>query len=190
MQLNQATKNVDELFELYEKYGQSDYIGEPVSQVEHMIQAARLAEAEGYDDEIILAAFFHDIGHLCEFIMPVQQMEGAGVVDHERIGAEFLKGKGFSHKISKLVQSHVAAKRYLTYKYPEYRKKLSPASMITLQHQGGIMTAAESTEFENDPLQQLYIKLREWDDKAKEINELPVSLDQYRQMALEHLLHQ
>jgi predicted HD phosphohydrolase len=58
MQLEQATKNVVEVFALYEKYGQVDYIGEPVSQVEHMVQAAQLAEEEGYEDDIILAAFF------------------------------------------------------------------------------------------------------------------------------------
>ena len=56
---------VKEVFSLYEKHGDEDYIGEPVSQLEHMSQAALLAEEEGYDDEVILAAFFHDIGHLC-----------------------------------------------------------------------------------------------------------------------------
>lgn len=56
---------VDEVFALYEIYGDEDYIGEPVSQLEHMSQAAALAVQEGYDDEVILAAFFHDIGHLC-----------------------------------------------------------------------------------------------------------------------------
>jgi predicted HD phosphohydrolase len=52
---------VDEVFALYEQYGNADYIGEPVSQIEHMCEAAQLAEAEGYDHEVILAAFFHDM---------------------------------------------------------------------------------------------------------------------------------
>lgn len=182
--------SVNEIFDLYEKFGQADYIGEPVSQVEHMGQAARLAEAEGYDDEVILAAFFHDIGHLCEFIMPTEQMDGAGVADHEKIGADFLAARGFSERICRLVQSHVSAKRYLTYKYPEYRKKLSLASMITLQHQGGLMTEMESVEFEKDPLHPLYIKLREWDDKAKEVSESSAYVEYYRQMALKHLRYQ
>ena len=64
-------ESVNEIFGLYQKYGDEDYIGEPVSQVEHMCQAAQLAEAEGYPEEVILAAFFHDIGHFCEHIMPV-----------------------------------------------------------------------------------------------------------------------
>ncbi|MEQ1624409.1 MAG: phosphohydrolase, partial [Sediminibacterium sp.] len=66
---------------LYGKYGNADYIGEPVSQLEHMCQSAQLAEAEGFSEEVILAAFFHDIGHLCEHFMPVAFMGGYGVVD-------------------------------------------------------------------------------------------------------------
>lgn len=188
--MHQHIKSVNEIFDLYEKYGQADYIGEPVSQVEHMVQAARLAEAEGYDDEVILAAFFHDIGHLCEFIMPTTQMDGAGVADHEKIGAGFLAERGFSQKICRLVHSHVPAKRYLTYRFTEYLNKLSPASMITLQHQGGMMTETEAVAFEKDPLHPLYIKLREWDDKAKEVNQSSAPIEHYRQMALKHLRYQ
>ncbi len=188
MQLEQATKNVAEVFALYEKYGQADYIGEPVSQVEHMVQAAQLAEEEGYEDDIILAAFFHDIGHLCEFAFPVKQMGGAGVADHETIGADFLIQKGFSEKISKLVQSHVPAKRYLTFKYPEYFEKLSPASKTTLGYQGGMMSAGEAELFENDPYFLLYIKLRKWDDQAKETNKPLLLLEKFRQLAIAHLM--
>lgn len=84
MTKEKAQAIVNEVFSLYEKYGQADYIGEPVSQLEHMVQAAELAEAEGLDEEVILAAFFHDIGHMAEHIMPVQNMDGVGVVDHEK----------------------------------------------------------------------------------------------------------
>src|SRR4051812_8322219 len=127
MNIEFARQQVDEIFNLYNIYGKDDYIGEPVSQLEHMSQAAQLAEAEGFDDEVILAAFFHDIGHLCEHIMPVQQMDGFGVVDHEQLGGNYLREKGFSEKISKLVASHVNAKRYLTYKIPAYYERLSEA---------------------------------------------------------------
>ncbi len=187
MQFEQATKNVDEVFALYEQYGQADYTGEPVSQIEHMAQAAQLAEEEGYDDEVILAAFFHDIGHLCEFVFPVKQMDGAGVADHETIGADFLIQKGFSEKIGKLVKSHVPAKRYLTFKYPEYFEKLSPASKTTLSDQGGMMKIEEAERFENDHYFLLYIKLRKWDDLAKETNTPLPSLEKFKKMALAHL---
>jgi phosphonate degradation associated HDIG domain protein len=180
----------NEIFVLYEEYGSDDYIGEPVSQVEHMCQAAQLAEEEGYDDEVILAAFFHDIGHLCEHIMTVDHMDDYGVLDHESLGADYLREKGFSEKISRLVKSHVAAKRYLTYKFPEYYGKLSAASKMTLKKQGGTMTSAEAWQFEMDHLYKLFIKLREWDDRAK-VERLPLpSLEKYKTMAVEHLMLQ
>ena len=190
MSKDQAQAIASEIFSLYEQYGAADYIGEPVSQIEHMCQAAQLAEAEGYDDEIILAAFFHDIGHLCEHILPVKFMDNYGVADHESLGADFLKEKGFSDKIAKLVASHVAAKRYLTYKFPGYYNKLSEASKMTLEKQGGRMTSEEAILFEIDPLHDLYIKIREWDDKAKiEHQPLPL-LHKYKEMALAHLTRQ
>lgn len=188
MERQQAEQIVEEIFSLYQSYGDADYIGEPVSQIEHMSQAAQIAEEEGYDEETILAAFFHDIGHLTEFIMPVEQMDGVGVVDHEKIGAHFLREKGFSEKICKLVESHVSAKRYLTFKYPDYYNRLSEASKITLLRQGGVMNEEEAIAFENDELHPLYIKLREWDDKAKLINIALPDLDKYKQMAIRHLI--
>src|SRR5687768_17121089 len=180
MERQEAEHIVNEIFELYTAYGNADYIGEPVSQLEHMCQAAQLAEAEGYNEEIILAAFFHDIGHLCEHIMAVEQMDGYGVADHEGLGGNYLREKGFSIEMSRLVESHVNAKRYLTYKYPEYYEKLSEASRVTLQKQGGVMTYQEAAVFETDPLFQLYIKIREWDDKAKLMNKPLPPLEKYK----------
>jgi predicted HD phosphohydrolase len=114
-------------------------------------------------------------------------MGGAGVADHETIGADFLIQKGFSEKIGKLVQSHVPAKRYLTFKYPEYFEKLSAASKTTLGYQGGMMSAGEAELFENDPYFLLYIKLRKWDNQSKETNRPLPSLEKFKKMALAHL---
>ena len=190
MNADHARIVVDEIFSLYENYGAADYIGEPVSQIEHMCQAAQLAEAEGYDDEVILASFFHDIGHLCEHIYETKQMDGYGVMDHESLGSQYLREKGFSEKIARLVESHVPAKRYLTFKYPENYNKLSEASKATLDKQGGRMDDAEARQFEADNLYLLFIKIREWDDKAKiEKVRLP-SLEIYKQMAFQHLVIQ
>ncbi len=188
MKKEEAEIIVDEIFSLYENHGNADYIGEPVSQLEHMCQAAQLAEEEGHDDEVVLAAFFHDIGHLCEFIMPVELMEGVGVLDHESIGQEYLVKKGFSERIAKLVRSHVEAKRFLTFRYPEYFEKLSDASKITLQHQGGRMNAEEAEAFEADPMFDIYIKMRTWDDLAKITNKDLPDLNRYKQMAISHLM--
>jgi len=175
------------IINLYHQFGNEDYIGEPVSQLEHMCQCAELAEKEGYDEEVILAAFFHDIGHFCEHIMPVNQMEGYGVADHEKLGADFLRGRGFSSTIASLVENHVQAKRYLTYHFPEYYDQLSEASKKTLEFQGGRMDLEEAMAFEADSLFELHIKLRRWDEKAKlEKQPLP-SLDKYATMMLRHL---
>ncbi|MEO6233435.1 MAG: phosphonate degradation HD-domain oxygenase [Ferruginibacter sp.] len=186
----QIHQNVDEIMSMYQQFGSEDYIGEPVSQIEHMCQCAQLAEASGADDELILAAFFHDIGHLYEFAFPekkLQQMDGAGIVDHEKLGGEYLLSKGFSEKIAKLVQSHVAAKRYLTFKYPEYFDQLSPASIKTLGYQGGVMSAEEAAAFEADKLSDMYVQLRRWDEQAKEVAKPLPSLDHYKKLMLEHL---
>ena len=178
---------VKEVFSLYEKFGDEDYIGEPVSQLEHMSQAAALAEEEGYDDEVILAAFFHDIGHLCADAGEAGSMDGMGNVDHEKLGADYLLERGFSERLAALVQGHVIAKRYLTYKYPEYYNKLSPASKVTLDFQGGVMTTEEAEEFELNPDAELIIRLRYWDDMAKEMN-IPVdNIPHLKDLALKHL---
>ncbi|MES2003486.1 MAG: phosphonate degradation HD-domain oxygenase [Bacteroidota bacterium] len=187
MQQELVNETVLEILSLYEKYGEDDYIGEPVSQIEHMCQCAQLAEKEGSDRELILAAFFHDIGHLLEHITEAGQMDGYGVVDHEKLGATYLLQKGFSEKIARLVASHVAAKRYLTYRFPEYYERLSSACKETLVYQGGVMSAEEAAIFESDPLAEWYIRLRKWDEQAKVENTPLPSLQYYGQLMREHL---
>ncbi|HOX82648.1 MAG TPA: HD domain-containing protein [Chryseolinea sp.] len=164
---------VDEIFKLYEKFGHADYIGEPVSQLEHMSQSAQLAMEEGFDDEVILAAFFHDIGHICVMSNAENNMNGFGVRSHEKIGADFLREKGFSERVAQLVESHVQAKRYLTFKYPDYFNNLSEASKMTLNFQGGIMSANEAIAFEKNPLFEISVCMRKWDELAKDI-EVPI----------------
>lgn len=166
-----AQQIVDEIFKLYEKHGGDDYIGEPVSQIEHMSQSAQLAIRENYDDEVVLAAFFHDIGHLCA--KEAENMGGYGVKSHEKIGADFLRSKGFPEKMAKLVENHVQAKRYLTFAFPEYYERLSEASKKTLEYQGGKMTKQEAAVFEMDPLFSESIRMRHWDEEAK-LENIPV----------------
>lgn len=159
-----------EVFSLYEQFGAADYIGEPVSQLEHMSQSAQLAIHEGFDDEVVLAAFFHDIGHICVQQTKNNSMRGFGVTRHERIGAEYLRYVGFPERIARLVENHVQAKRYLTFRYPDYYHRLSDASKATLEMQGGKMTLAEALHFESDPLFEVSLQLRKWDEQAKEVD--------------------
>nr|WP_173679827.1 MULTISPECIES: phosphonate degradation HD-domain oxygenase [Pseudomonas] len=160
-------QRIAEVFGLYERFGDSDYIGEPVSQIEHMSQAAQLAMAEGFDDEVVLAAFFHDIGHICG--QDAESMGGFGVAGHERLGADYLRRAGFSERLARLVEYHVQAKRYLTCKEPGYYERLSQASRRTLEYQGGVMSAEEARAFEQDPLCAVSLRLRHWDEQAKEL---------------------
>nr|WP_294942391.1 HDIG domain-containing metalloprotein [uncultured Mucilaginibacter sp.] len=176
---------VAEVFALYELHGNDDYIGEPVSQIEHMSQAAALAEAEGHDDEVVLAAFFHDIGHLCA---TAESMDGMGNVDHEKLGADYLTERGFSARLANLVNGHVIAKRYLTFKYPHYYDRLSPASKVTLGFQGGVMSADEAEAFEQHPDAELIVRMRYWDDEAK-LQHVPVdNIANLKDKALAHLM--
>ena len=159
---------IAQVFGLYEQHGMADYIGERVSQIEHMSQAAQLAMAEGFDDEVVLAAFFHDIGHLCG--QGAADMGGYGVVSHERLGADYLRRAGFSERLARLVEYHVQAKRYLTFSQPDYYAQLSEASRRTLAYQGGVMSAVEARVFEQDPLCAVSVRLRYWDEQAKQAN--------------------
>lgn len=183
-----ARHNAEEVIGLYQRFGTDDYIGEPVSQLEHMSQCAQLAEVEGYDEEVILAAFFHDIGHICsKGTGPVGNMEGYGVWSHEKIGADYLRAKGFSERIARLVEGHVQAKRYLTFKYPDYYEKLSEASKRTLDFQGGRMQVVEAREFEANEFFALIIRMRQWDELAKEEYQTVVDLEVFKERCVKHL---
>ncbi|WP_296186252.1 phosphonate degradation HD-domain oxygenase [Pseudomonas sp. UBA1879] len=182
--MQQAQHVVNEVFELYLQRGSDDYIGEPVSQIEHMSQSAQLALREGYDDEVVLAAFFHDIGHLCNHALDVASMGGYGVASHERVGADYLRQCGFSERVAKLVEYHVQAKRYLTLRQPGYYAQLSEASRRTLEYQGGVMSEAQASTFEQDPLCGVSLRMRQWDEMAKEMNVPVIDLSILKEKAL------
>lgn len=187
-----ANKIAADIIELYKNFGSNEYAGEKVTQLEHMVQAAALAKQGGYDDEMILAAFLHDVGHICVASYNTNNnMGGYGVINHEKIGGQFLRNRGFSERIARLVENHVSAKRYLTFKFPEYYEGLSEASKKTLEYQGGRMNPDEAVLFENDPLCEDFIEMRRWDELAKEENlPLSLSLDYFCQLMCNHLVQQ
>ena len=115
---------VDSTFALYALHGSDDYIGEAITQLEHMSQAAQLAMAEGFDDEVVLAAFFHDIGHLCG---GDASMGGYGVASHERIGAEYLRRCGFVLWDTQYPTPHLASLGGQAISRAAYRQRLMQA---------------------------------------------------------------
>lgn len=178
------------IFSLYDKYGSNQYDGEQITQLQHMCQAGELAEAYGFDEEVILSAFLHDIGHICAAQQQQISMNGFGVLHHEAIGAAFLQENGFSERLINLVKNHVNAKRYLTFKDPKYYQQLSLASKETLKHQGGKMDADEAAAFEADPLHEIIIALRLIDEQAKDVNKPIAGLGKYRYFMNTHLQQQ
>ena len=179
-----------EIFNYYKKYGNKDYIGEEVSQIEHMIQAAMLAEEDGQDDNMILACLFHDIGHLLQIECEEENKMGKyGLINHEKIGKQYLIDNDIPYPIPQLVENHVKSKRYLTYKYPEYIQELSDASVETLYFQGGPMNKEEAECFEKSELFSLSLKLREYDDKAKVKGKQINNLKHYEEMLNELLVN-
>ncbi|MEC5144420.1 HD domain-containing protein [Chitinophaga sp. 212800010-3] len=154
----------DKIFELYTRYGNEEY-GEQVTMLMHMMQSALIAEYTGFNDEMIIAAFLHDIGHFFEHESPMGDL---GNMAHDNLGSRFLLDCGFPERMARLVGSHVAAKRYLTWSDSAYYETLSDASKQTLEYQGGPMQEAEAIAFRNDPLFQQYIQIRVWDDMGKE----------------------
>ncbi|KAF1799399.1 hypothetical protein FB192DRAFT_1386610 [Mucor lusitanicus] len=213
MNQDSAAKIVDVVFQVLIDGSKQDYIGEKISQLEHSLQAAASAREANADEETILAALLHDIGQfatsadqkqmLCDAstltdLDPTAALDGGGdkkqisvgVTGHERIGAEYLDRLGFSSKVSTLVESHVPVKRYLTGKYPEYYETLSAASKLSLKYQGGPYTQEQVQSFENDPLFELKVQLRQWDDAAKVVDLKVPDLESYRSMAIRHLQQQ
>jgi phosphonate degradation associated HDIG domain protein len=158
---------IEEIAQLFHAHGQSAYFGELVSQYEHAAQTALLAEEAGADNDTVIAAFLHDIGHLLPSDTPEERMEDYGRRDHEALAAEWLLERGFSEKTAELIAHHVNAKRYLVYQQPGYFENLSEASRKTLEFQGGIMTPLQADWFEQHPYLEEILQMRYWDEQAK-----------------------
>ena len=150
---------------LFAERGGGEYHGEPVTQLEHALQCATLAEREGCPAEWVAAALLHDLGHLLHG--HGEDYLTRGVNDtHEELGARFL-ARAFGPAVTEPIRLHVPAKRYLCAARPGYFATLSPASVRSLELQGGPMTAAEVAEFETGPQFAVAAAVREYDDRAK-----------------------
>ncbi len=155
---------VDEIVDLYARRGGASY-GEGVSMNEHGLQAAQLAEQEGEEAPMIVAALLHDIGHLLHDYPETIADQGIDT-RHESLASAWLS-QYFPKEISEPIRLHVAAKRFLCANVPGYFARLSPASVQSLQLQGGQMSKAESEAFRGEPYMAGALRLRRWDDQAK-----------------------
>lgn len=156
---------LEEILALYRRGGAEAYFGECVSMTEHGLQAAHFARASGASAALIVAALLHDVGHLVEPV-PADLADWTRDAGHERVGGEWL-ARRFPPSVSEPVRLHVPAKRYLLATDPEYFAKLSPASVVTLQLQGGPMSAEEAARFEAEPFHLDAVLVRRCDDLGK-----------------------
>ncbi|KIC37523.1 (R)-1-hydroxy-2-trimethylaminoethylphosphonate oxygenase [Leisingera sp. ANG-M7] len=156
---------VDFIGGIFDRRGDEEYLGEPVTMAEHMLQGATIAEQNGQPEEIIVGALLHDIGHFTsEF--GTFSMDDTEDRYHEEAGAEVLE-QFFPSVITDCVRYHVAAKRYLCATKPEYFNRLSEASVHSLNLQGGPMDAEEVAEFEKNPNLKQIIAVRYLDEAGK-----------------------
>ena len=132
-----------------------------VSQLEHALQCAALAEEEGADDAGVAAALLHDVGHA---LMGATSSERD--LAHERVGASWL-ARAFGPEVTEPVAAHVDAKRFLCAVEPDYLRGLSDASIESLALQGGPMSNAEAERFAAQPEARAATALRRRDDAAK-----------------------
>lgn len=183
----EAEKVIEMIFQLFKENGADEYIGEPVSKYEHMVQSAMMAEDLGYADELIIAALMHDIGHLCAELTEENNMNGFGIKDHDILGAKLLRELGFSNLVIAAVENHVLAKRYLCTKFSDYFEKLSLASIETLKLQGGTMNEDEVALFEAHQYFEEIIKIRKIDELAKDEFMQITSVEKYKPLFLNHL---
>jgi gamma-butyrobetaine dioxygenase len=169
---------LDGLLELYRGELANAMYDEVVTEREHALQAAGLAEAAGADDATVAAALLHDVGRL---MISWDTPEGEFVAAdraHDRVGERYLEAL-FPPEVTAPVGMHVAAKRYLCATDPEYFGLLSAVSVRSLEVQGGPMSDAEVAEFEQRPGWQAGVQLRRWDDQAKLVDAKTKAVDDY-----------
>jgi gamma-butyrobetaine dioxygenase len=178
---------VDAIAELFASEGAADYLGEPVTVAEHLLQAGALAQAAGVPSALVAAALLHDVGHLRGADAEADDIELSGRElmagtdnNHGERGAQWLCALRFPASVTEPVRLHVAAKRYLCATEPDYLGRLSEASVYTLSVQGGPMTDAEARAFEGEPHAADAIAVRRWDDEAKDASADVPDIEHYR----------
>jgi [1-hydroxy-2-(trimethylamino)ethyl]phosphonate dioxygenase len=155
---------VAEIRAAFARRGAESY-GEGVTQLEHALQTAWLAERNGAPPALIAAALLHDIGHMLHSL-PEDIAEQGMDAQHESIGSAWLSCH-FDPAVSEPVRLHVEAKRYLAGCEPGYFDKLSAASKLSLRLQGGPYEPDAAREFLSQTFAETALQVRRWDDEAK-----------------------
>lgn len=161
----------DDIEPLFIAKGGRMYAGEPVTQLQHALQSAQLAEQSGAAAALIVAALLHDLGHMVNDQGETPTLRG---IDdrHEYVALPFLRGL-FDDAVLQPIRLHVDAKRYLCARGDcringaEYWANLSSDSKRSLELQGGIFTDSEAQRFISQAHAEGAVSVRLWDDSAK-----------------------
>lgn len=159
---------IENIIHLFAEKGSQLYGAEAISQLEHALQCANLAEKSSQNHELITACLLHDLGHLIHDLgdNPANQ----GIDDQHEYRAIPLLSQIFSKAVTEPIRLHVIAKRYLCSVDSEYWDSLSAASKRSLELQGGIFSPEQAAKFIQQPYAQHAVQLRIYDDKAKMTN--------------------
>ncbi len=157
--------SLTDILDLLTTKGCAQYGQEAVSQLEHALQCATLAETANRSDDLITACLLHDFGHLVHNLGENAAVRGLDD-RHEYRAIPFLQSL-FSPAVTEPIRLHVEAKRYLCAVDPAYWASLSPASQRSLELQGGIFSPTAAAEFIQQPYAKDAVQLRIWDDRAK-----------------------
>lgn len=159
--------SLSDIAHLLAERAQHQYGNEAVSQLEHALQCAQLAEAAGEAPTTVVAALLHDLGHL---LAPAIDHETAGLPQHDDLhqyrALPFLRGV-LPDAVLEPIRMHVDAKRYLCAVDAGYQAALSPASQHSLMLQGGPYGEADAERFAEQAFAHEAIRLRRYDDLAK-----------------------
>ena len=162
---------------LFARHGANQYSGEPVTQLEHALQTAHLAEQSGADDALVTACLLHDLGHLLNDQGETPSLRGIDDT-HQYFALPFLRGL-FPDAVLESIKLHVDAKRYLCRANTEYHAKLSDDSKRSLALQGGVFSAEQAAAFIAQPSARDAVMLRQWDDLAKQAELQTPSLEHF-----------
>ena len=166
---------------LFARRGGEQYSGEPVTQLQHALQSAAQGEAEGASDALVTAALLHDLGHLLHDLGETPSLRGVDDI-HQYRALPFLRGL-FGDAVLDPIRLHVDAKRYLCATRPGYHDGLSDDSRRSLLLQGGTFTGEEAGRFLRLPGALDAVRLRVWDDLAKDADRLTPPLAHFLQYA-------
>jgi phosphonate degradation associated HDIG domain protein len=157
--------SIPDIERLFAGHGHIEYAGEGVSQLEHALQSAQLAERDGAGPELVTAALLHDLGHMLN--LQGETPSARGIDDqHQYFAVPFLRGL-FPAAVIEPIRLHVDAKRALCALEAGYYEALSEDSKRSLALQGGTYSPADAAAFRAKPHAEDAMRLRRWDDAAK-----------------------